>query len=394
MTSEPADRAELLIMGRHLRNRWGGVFEVLTGLLTALDNLAIGQSRTIRLLLPEKGLRLPPMGYVEPVVLRRWGHSRLLWDHRTIPQYANRHPGAVLYNPGIILPAGLNVPSIVSVHDLLYFPRPELSGQNEYLRGDTWYMGRMIQRSLRRASIVHFPSQSTRDEAGRLFPWADDSRIRVWPYGVDIQRWRSGPQDHSVWEELQQQGVREPFFLYPGGLSRRKNVSLLIEALAEYRSRHPESRLVLTGGSKRTRQEEGLGVKLREGRQDGSIVQLGEISPSQLRVLYGRAEALVYPSRYEGFGLPPLEAQAAGCPVICSSSTSLPEVVGEGALLFDPERSVSLVEAMEKLRSPGIRGSLIHKGMRNAEGLSWDRMALSLLEMADELTKSSRKNRM
>lgn len=389
MDAESPERAELLIMGRHLRNGWGGVFEVLTGLLGALDNLAGEQGRTIRLLLPEKRLPLPPMGFIEPVILRRWGRSRLLWDHRTVPGYANRRGRAVLYNPGIVLPAGLRIPAMVSIHDLLYFPRAELAGEAEYLRGDAWYMRRMIQRSLRNASIVHFPSQSTRREAAELFPWAGDSRIRVWPYGVDVQRWRPGPRDFNEWDGLQQAGVREPFFLYAGGLSRRKNVRLLLEAFGAYRSRHPETRLVLTGGAKRTIQEEGVAARVEAGERDGSLIRLGEVSQLRLRLLYRHAEALVYPSRYEGFGLPPLEAQAAGCPVICARSTSIPEVVGEGALFFDPDSVGGLTEAMEKLRSPGVRGALIHKGELNAERSSWERMAFNLLEMADQLGKSS-----
>lgn len=382
-------RATLLVMGRHLRNRWGGVYEVLTGLLGALDPLAAEQGRSVQLLLPEHGLEMPPLQAVEARVLPRWGGSRLLWDHWTVPRYANRQAGTVLYNPGIVLPAGLRIPGIVSIHDLLYFPRPALKGRPEYLAGDAWYMRRMIRRSLKKAAGVHVPSESTRREALRLFPDLNESRLRVWPYGVERERWEPAPGDEDEWAGLRGRGLRPPYFLYPGGLSRRKNVLRLIEAFLEYRKRRPEARLVLTGGAKRTVGEAGLRAALETAEREGAVLRLGEVSHRQLRALYQHAEGLVYPSRYEGFGLPPLEAQAAGCPVICARATSLPEVVGEGGLYFDPDRTESLLEALEEVGRPGVREGLTEQGSRNVAKFPWRVMALKLLELADEFGGSS-----
>jgi alpha-1,3-rhamnosyl/mannosyltransferase len=386
MSEAPAD---LLIMGRHLGNRWGGVYEVLRGLIKALDTLAEGGGRRIELLLPRADMAPSGLSRVRPVVLSRFGGSRLGWDHWTVPRYALGRRGAVLYNPGIVLPAGLSVPAIVSIHDLAYFPRPELGGQREYLAGDAWYMRRMIRRSLKMADAVHVPSQATRDEIGRVFPAALGDRVHVWPYGVDMNRWERGPEDEAVWEGLRIRGVAEPYLFYPGGLSARKNVGLLLDAFLAHRERRPELRLVLTGGAKRTMMEVGLAERLRSGEQSGSILRLGEVDVGTLKVLYQRAWALIYPSRYEGFGLPPLEAQAAGCPVVCSRATSLPEVVGPGGLYFDPESPGALLEALGRLEAPGERDRLRREGRTNAEGRGWTCIALKLLGLADELLSAA-----
>lgn len=390
MSPAPAD---LLIMGRHLGNGWGGVYEVLRGVLQALDGLEAARGRRIELLLPREGMQLPRLENVRPVVLGRWGRSRLLWDHRTVPAYANRRENAVLYNPGIVLPAGLRVPAIVSIHDMAYFPRPELGGESEYLAGDAWYMRRMIRRSLQRAGAVHVPSQFTRGEILRLFPEVDAGRIRVWPYGVDAERWGRREDNEPARAQLRARGVEPPYLLYAGGLSKRKNVAALVTAFMAYRERHPGLKLVLTGGAKRTMAEEGLESAMRRGEEQGAILRLGRVEPDLLRTLYQQASALVYPSLYEGFGLPPLEAQASGCPVVCARSTSIPEVVGEGALFYEAGSPRALEEALGQLEVEGERERLIRKGLANAGRRGWDVISLKLMELADKMIAPSMSDR-
>jgi glycosyltransferase involved in cell wall biosynthesis len=228
----------------------------------------------------------------------------------------------------------------------------------------------------------------------RLFPGVAPGKIRVFPDGVDVARWNSPQGAEAVRERLRSVGVRPPYFVYAGGLSRRKNVGRLLMAMTAFRKRHPDYRLVITGGEKRTLPEKGLQEALESEVKAGAVIRLGEVPQSELALLYREAAASIYPSLYEGFGLPPLEAQAAGCPVLCSSAASLPEVVGDSALLFDPREIASLIEAMETLSRGASRGEWVRKGSENAARKPWDSMALSLLSLADEIGRSSRQLQM
>src|SRR5581483_3278101 len=139
-----------------------------------------------------------------------------------------------------------------------------------------------------------------------------EDRIRVVPLGVDHARFTPG------------EGEREPFLLYPARPWPHKNHARLYEAFRQLRRERPELRLVLTGGGDFGAVPDGVEVR-------------GLVADEELASLYRRASALVFPSLYEGFGQPPLEAMASGCPVACSDRASLPEVVGDAARLFDPE---------------------------------------------------------
>ena len=114
------------------------------------------------------------------------------------------------------------------------------------------------------------------------------------------------------------------------------------------------------------------------------VTALGKLESPELREVYAHAVALVYPSLYEGFGLPPLEAMASGCPVICFATSSLPEVVGDAGLLVDKSRPDELVDAMKTVLDESTRHSLIYKGLENVKKFSWDKSA----EMHGELYRS------
>ena len=117
----------------------------------------------------------------------------------------------------------------------------------------------------------------------------------------------------------------------------------------------------------------------------GRVIRTGEVSPAALATLYQRAAFFVFPSLYEGFGFPPLEAQAAGCPVICSNATSLPEVVGDSALMFDPKAPAELLRHMESLTNERVRAGLVAKGEENVRRFSWETTARQWLALADRV---------
>jgi glycosyltransferase involved in cell wall biosynthesis len=233
-------------------------------------------------------------------------------------------------------------PTVVTLHDVQHLDLPELFGRGERaFRGVAWH------RTLRDADRVIAVSGFVRDRAvARL--GLDPSRIRIVHHGVDHERF--SPTGTP----------REEFLLYPARRWPHKNHERLFEALAMLRRDRPLLRLVLTGGGHEGDAPEGVEVR-------------GNVSDDELVDLYRRAAALVFPSLYEGFGQPPLEAMACGCPVACSDAASLPEIVGEAARLFDPLDPAAIAAAVDDvLRAPG---EWTARGIERAATFSWDASA-------------------
>lgn len=377
----------ILFMGRIFEVPWGGVREMADSLLSAAAPIAAANGRTIEVLVPREGMCPITHPAVREVVLPRFGGNRILWDHVTVPRYANRQRNAVLYNIKLVLPEGLRIPGFTSFHDLMYFPQPKKYDWREYLLGDSAYMRLFVSRTARRAPLVHTDSVYTAQDARDLFPDQPPDKFRPILLGVDADRFAPTPwsdEDHSLWEELRARGLQEPFIFHSGGMSRRKNLRVLAEVFTRFLRTHPEYQLVLTGGAKPTVPDPALRRALYTIPR-GRLLRLGTVSPRGLALLYQRASMFVFPSLYEGFGMPPLEAQAAGCPVICSRATSLAEVAGDSAILFDPRSRGELLRAMHRLTNPAERAHYIAAGRRNVERFRWTDTARAWLALADEV---------
>jgi glycosyltransferase involved in cell wall biosynthesis len=273
---------------------------------------------------------------------------------RTIPQRAaamavaalrpgplrRRYAGldAVHYPLTIAVPP-LDLPSVVTVHDLQHLELPELFARSERL-----FRRRAHEGSARRAAAVVVPSQFVRRSVIERLGIAPE-RVHAIPWGVDHERFTPGAEK------------REGFLFYPGRPWPHKNHERLFAALALLRRERPELELVLTGGG-------------HEGRPVPEGVRvLGLVSAGELVSLYRRAACLVFPSLYEGFGLPPLEAMACGCPVASSNVAALPEAVGDAAALFeptDPEDIAAVVSAV--LESPA---RFVEAGLQRARRFTW-----------------------
>jgi glycosyltransferase involved in cell wall biosynthesis len=233
-------------------------------------------------------------------------------------------------------------PTVVTVHDVQHLDLPDLFGRAERaFRTVAWH------RSIRRADLVVVPSAFVRDRAiVRL--GLDSQGLRVVHWGVDHARFRPANVP------------RERFLLYPARPWPHKNHERLFAAFAVLRRELPELRLVLTGGGHPAAAPEGVEVR-------------GQVSDDELIDLYRRAAALVFPSLYEGFGQPTLEAMACGCPVACSDAGGLPEVVGGAARLFDPYDPDAIVSAVrDVLAAPD---AWAQSGIARAARFSWDEAA-------------------
>jgi glycosyltransferase involved in cell wall biosynthesis len=236
----------------------------------------------------------------------------------------------------------VQAPSAVTVHDLQHLDLPQL-----FSRGERAFRAVAYHRSARAARLVVVPSAFVRDRAVALLG-LDPARVRVIHHGIDHERFRPGDEP------------REPFLLYPARRWPHKNHARLFEALALLRRDRPELRLVLTGGG-------------HAGPLPAGVELRGAVGAAELVALYRRASALVFPSRYEGFGLPPLEAMACGCPVACSLAASLPEVCGDAARYFAPDDPEAIAAATaEVLAEPG---PWRERGLARAAAFTWERSA-------------------
>ena len=249
---------------------------------------------------------------------------------------------AAHYPLTIALPE-LPAPFAVTLHDLLHLDRPELFPRVERALRKVAY-----DRSARRPRLAIVPSEFVRGRAIQQLG-LEPNRVRVIPHGVDHDRFTPASEP------------REPFLLYPARPWPHKNHSGLLEAFARVRRERPELRLVLTGGG-------------HDGRAAPPGVDVrGLVSGEELVSLLRRASALVFPSLYEGFGAPPLEAMACGCPVAASNAASLPEVCGDAAVLFDASSSDAIADGI--LRVLGAGDDLVQRGLERARKFSWSASA-------------------
>ena len=252
-------------------------------------------------------------------------------------------------------------PFVVTVHDLIRFCfdfSRETITERILLKLDI--------RGIKRASHIIAVSQHTKSDLIEYFKMPDD-RISVIYNGID----------HSIFKPYDTKPPDEPYILYVGSERPRKNLARLIEAFAILKREFPELRLVKVGEPGRA--EEYRQETLRKLDSLGltpDVIFTSYTSESDLVRYYYSAALLVYPSLYEGFGLPPLEAMACGCPVVASNTSSLPEVIGEAGIMVNPYATNRLAQAMrEVLTNSKLRDDMVTRGLEQAKKFSWERTA-------------------
>jgi glycosyltransferase involved in cell wall biosynthesis len=291
---------------------------------------------------PEAGDGLPAEVVVEYGIART-PRERLIAMARAAARPGRlraRVRGDVVHYPLTIRLPPVSAPSVVTLHDLQHLDLPRLFSRAERtFRALAWH------RSVRGARLVVVPSAFVRDRAVELLGMSA-SRLRVIHHGIDHATFTPDP---SV--------ERESFLVYPARPWPHKNHARLFEAFELLRAARPDLRLVLTGGG-------NFGVV-----PDGVEVR-GLVRREELASLLRRASAMVFPSLYEGFGQPPLEAMACGCPVACSDAASLPEVCGDAAGYFHPDDPRQIAVAVEDILSAPDEWS--RKGVARAAMFTWD----------------------
>jgi glycosyltransferase involved in cell wall biosynthesis len=260
-------------------------------------------------------------------------------------------------------------PLVLTVHDLLYARHPEWLPTGRA----RWYWATWIPFTARHASAVIAPSEATKQDLISLAGIPAD-RVTVVPHAVDPLFLRRPSQDR-IRAYRERQALTDPYVLYVGAIDRRKDWRGLLKAFANLLRTFPSFRLVIAGHVSRERSD--LTEAVRVADLGSAVVLAGHVPDQDLPALYAGAALFVYPSFWEGFGLPPLEAMAMGVPVIAYKTASLPEVVGDAGILLDaPYAHTKLAESMERLiADKTLRGELIEKGFRQVATFSWERAA-------------------
>ncbi|NJN83490.1 MAG: glycosyltransferase family 4 protein [Caldilineaceae bacterium] len=310
--------------------------------------------------------------------------ARRLWTHRSLAKEIDRHPPDVLFIPAhvlpFVLPASRLPASVVTVHDLGYhrFPDAHTHTQRLYLNISTRWAAFA-------ASRLIAVSRATSADLRRFYGIRDD-RIRVVHEGV--HRFPT-PSAVALAETTRRYGVGRPYGFYVGTLQPRKNLLRTIQAYASLHQRGAvEWDLVLAGA-------EGWGSQSLKAEVDraglGGRVHFPDYVPdSELSALFGGARFFCFPSLFEGFGLPILEAQSLGVAVLTSNSSSLPEVAGDAALLVDPTDVDAIAAAMLRLsQDEALRAELIAKGYENVKRFSWEKAAKETLAVLEEAASQS-----
>jgi glycosyltransferase involved in cell wall biosynthesis len=256
---------------------------------------------------------------------------------------------------------------VLTLHDVFPWSVPGTSTIAETFIHRNW-----LPRILPKVQAVITASGQSRTDILRFLP-VDPSRVAVLPYGI-AACFRPLPAP-KVKKRLEERfGLSAPYILYSGTAAPRKNLDRLVRAFAGLAGEHPLHSLVLAGP--RTDKDPALKRSIIHSGAAGRILAMGPVSDPDLAVLYNGCDLFAFPSLYEGFGLPPLEAMACGAPVVCSSASSLPEVVGDAARLVDPLDVDALTEAMHSLLAdPSLREEMRWKGWDRSRDFSWERNA-------------------
>ena len=298
------------------------------------------------------------------------------WEQFTLPRLAYRHKIDVLHSPANLGPLFYRGRSVVHIHDLCFIVNPQ------------WYSftfrtvyNLLVPRLAKRAAKVITNSNNSRNDLLQFCELNAEHVAQVY-WAVD-ELFLHPPELNLVKPKLEV----EDYILYVGSLEPRKNIGTLLEAYESLRGANPNLRtkLVLIGGESPVFAE--VRLKVKNYKED--VIFKGFVDDEQLRDYYRGARLFVYPSLYEGFGLPPLEAMASGVPVVTTLTSSIPEVVEDAALMVNPHDIHQLAATIERaLVDEPLRQQLVARGHQQVAKFNWQRVARNTLAVYYEVCHS------
>jgi glycosyltransferase involved in cell wall biosynthesis len=361
------------VEGRTLQGMRHGVARYLTNLLENLAALDDVNEYVVYLSEP-----IEPPGYSAPRMEFRVLRMRpsLAWRHLRLPLAMRADRVDLHFSPSYFLPLLKLCPGVVVVHDISFRTHPEWFAEDPRFRFDS-----VFWREVRRAERIITVSEFSRSEIARTLD-LDPAGITVIPLAAD-EAFRPLAGEAMQEEARARLGLSEGFVLTVGAVHTRRNLERLIEALGTVgRERGARTELLIVGAPAPFSPPVDIEGAARRAGLAGRVRHLDYVSEEDLVALYNACGLFVYPSLYEGFGLPALEALACGAPVACSSTSSLPEVVGDAAVLFDPGDLGEMTRVIgELLSDEGARRRLREGGPRRAAAFSWELTAARTLEL-------------
>lgn len=310
---------------------------------------------------------LPPLGK-NFNFLKTTARKYSLSEHVKIPILLNKIKCDIFHSPHYVIPFFYKNLTTVTIHDVIHLLFPSLP-----LKILRYYAYFQMRRALKVSRIVFTVSQSSKKDIVKFFPWAE-KKIEVIYNGVD-ERFFEKANDELCYKFKRELG---DYFLYVGNIKPHKNIEVLLRAMKRLKG----IKLVIAGGVPNKK----ILYKIKKEGIEGKVVFVGFLTFDELAALYESSQAFVFPSLYEGFGLPPLEAMAKGVPVISSSASSMPEILKNGTIYFDPNSEDSLLEAMiSVMESKSLREIIISEGRKVAQSYKWHESARKFLNYWREM---------
>jgi glycosyltransferase involved in cell wall biosynthesis len=304
----------------------------------------------------------------------QWKSFRVAGENTWLRAQCRKRSIDLVHHAGGVVPLLRSLRPVLTIHDLQYLYYPEY-----FTKTKLAYLKALMPRSVEAARLILTPSEYTRRTVIERLD-IDPSIVITVPHGISPREDRVDPS--GVRSRF---GIEGPFFLYPAATYPHKNHLVLLEAFSRVLKVHPEAYLVLTGPKGSTEwkpakdMEDRIAEEIRKLGIDTRVRRLGYVAARDLDALYQEAVAMTFPSRFEGFGAPALEAMAHGCPVIGADATATPEVVQDGGRLVSPDNAEDWCRAMcDLIEDDQLRSNYAKKGIERAKEFTWERSAATL----------------
>lgn len=313
----------------------------------------------------------------------RYKPIRVFYEQMILPIMARRYQIDVLHFPAYVSLAisSFRLKSIVTIHDIMFHYYPE-----NYPKGQLLYFKHLIPASAKRGKMIIAVSNNTKKDIIKILE-IPENKVTV-TYEAPDERFNNNLSDTEKDRVKKIYNLPDRFILSVASFNPHKNIDGLIRSFSLIKKNYDSLCQLVLVGMKSSYYSKIISV-IEKLKLDKDVLFIGHVSDKDLPYLYSLANIYVFPSFFEGFGLPPLEAMACGCPVVASNVTSIPEVVGEAGILIDPHNIEKMAEAIYKvLINDNFRRDLIRKGFERAKQFSWEKTAKETLKVYEEVAHS------
>lgn len=284
-----------------------------------------------------------------------------------------------MHNMPVIKKKGLK--TVVTIHDLAFKYFPET-----FTKKDLWKINFLTRLAVTHADKIITISQSSKKDILKFYPKVKPENIQVISHGFDKELYSTGRNAEKENQVRKKYGISGPYLIYIGAIQPRKNLEKLVEAFEILKKSELNSDLKLVLVGEKAWLSESIFKKIENSPNKKDIICPGRVCFDELVSLLQGADVFAFPSVYEGFGIPILEAMASRVPVVCANNSSLPEVGGEAVLYFDGNSSADLADNISKiLESSELKKDLIEKGLEQIKKFSWEKTARETLEYLKSL---------